>query len=157
MSKLKDFMSLSNVARHGLQIKMSSVYEIPPQEFNLKLAQALKEIPEFQMPEWAYFVKTSTSKERPPESSDYWHKRAASILKQIYIQEIVGVGRLRTKYGSRKDRGMKPEKFYKAGGKIIRTILQQAEKAGFVEKAELNKKKGRKLTKSGKELLDSIK
>lgn len=133
-----------------------SVYDIPADEYNKKLAEALKQIPEFKMPEWAAFVKTSVARERPPAETDFWYKRAASILRQIYIKGIVGVNRLRTRYGGRKNRGMKPEEFRKGSGKIIRTILQQAEKAGIVEKFK-DKRAGRRLTTKGKELLDSIK
>ena len=40
----------------------NSVYELSAQEYNLKLAEALKEIPEFKEPEWAQFVKIWCSK-----------------------------------------------------------------------------------------------
>lgn len=139
---------------------MNPVYEIPAQEYNNKLAEALREKEEFQMPEWALFIKTSVSKTRPPEKTDWWYFRVASILRQIYIKGVVGVNRLRTKYGSRKNRGMKPEVFKKASGKIIRTMLQQAEKAGLIEKFKeqvKGKRMGRQLTKQGKEFLESIK
>ena len=132
-----------------------SIYEITAQEYNLKLAEALKKLPEFKKPEWVEFVKSSPSKSRPIEDGDFWHKRAASILRQIYKNDHVGVGRLRTRYGSRKDRGMKPGKFQRAGGKIIRTILQQSDKAGFTEVIK-GKKAGRKLTVKGKEFLELI-
>ncbi len=134
-----------------------SIYDIPAAEYNEKLAEALKQIPEFKMPEWAAYVKTSVARERPPAEEDWWYKRAASILRQIYIKGIVGVNRLRTRYGGRKNRGSKPEEFRKGSGKIIRVILQQAEKAGFVEKVKTNKKAGRQLTEKGKNFLDSIK
>ncbi len=138
-------------------MKTSSVYEMPADEYNKKLAAALKEIPEFKEPEWAAFVKLGVAKKRPPQEKDFWHKRAASILRQIYIHEVVGVNRLRTRYGSKKNRGMKPEKFKKAGGKIIRVILQQAETAGLLEKYnESGKRAGRRLTEKGKELLEGI-
>jgi len=133
-----------------------SVYEIRSDVYNEKLAEALKQMAEFKMPEWACFVKTSTNRERPPLEGDWWYKRAASILRQLYIHEVVGVGRLRTRYGGRKDRGQKPERFKKGSGKIIRVILQQAEAAGFVEKFKTSKKAGRKLTEKGKEFLDNI-
>ena len=141
---------------------MVSVYELDAQEYNLKLAEALKKIPEFKEPEWLAFVKSSPSKERPIEDVDFWYKRAASILKQIYKKKIVGVNRLRTKYGSKKNRGYAPEKFMKAGGKIIRTILQQSDQAGFTEiakdiKGVREKKPGRQLTQKGKEFMESIK
>ena len=132
-----------------------AVYDIFPGEYNTKLAAALKEISEFKAPEWVAFVKTSSAKERPSIEPDFWHKRAASVLRQLYINKVVGVGRLRTRYGGRKNRGMKPEKFKKGSGKIIRVILQQAEQAGLVEKVK-TKRAGRSLTKKGKELLENI-
>jgi len=137
------------------------VYDFEAQEYNLKLAKALKKIPEFKQPEWSEFVKSAPSKERPIEDPDFWHKRAASILKQIYKNEVVGVNRLKTRYGSKKNRGSKPEKFRKAGGKIIRTILQQSDKIGFTEIKKITKgikgKPGRQLTEKGKLFLDEIK
>ena len=133
-----------------------SVYEQNPEQYNERLAEALKQKEEFKMPEWAGFVKTGISKERPPAESDFWYKRAASILRQLYINKLVGVGRLRTRYGSKQNRGGRPEKFKKASGKIIRIILQQAETAGLVEQFK-GKKAGRRLTEKGKEFLDSIK
>lgn len=135
------------------------VYETESQEYNLKLAQALAKMPEFKEPEWATFVKSGPSKQRPIEDLEFWHKRAASILRQIYKNKIVGVNRLRTRYGSRKDRGFQPPEFRRASGKIIRTILQQADKAGLTEKTITKikgRRAGRQLTKKGKELLDSI-
>jgi len=133
-----------------------AVYDTNPQEYNKKLAEALKKIPEFSAPDWVYFVKSGTNKARPPQEEDFWHVRAASILKQIYIKGVLGVSRLRTRYGGRKKRGMPPAEFRKSSGKMIRMILQQAEKAGFVEKAT-GKKKGRKLTKKGVQFMEEIK
>lgn len=132
-----------------------AVYDIEPQEYNKKLAEALKKLEEFEVPAWSNFVKTSVSRQRPPQE-EFWHNRAASILRQIYIKGVVGVSRLRTKYGGRKKRGVRPEEFRKASGKIIRLILQQAEKAGLLEKST-GKKKGRKLTSKGIKFLESVK
>jgi len=69
-----------------------TVYDIPANEYNTKLAEALKKIEEFEAPAWSYFVKTSVARQRPP-SEEFWHKRAASILRQICIKGVVGVGR----------------------------------------------------------------
>jgi small subunit ribosomal protein S19e len=139
-----------------------AVYDIDSHDYNIKLAEALKKIPEFKEPEWAQYVKTGPAKQRPASEPDFWHKRAASVLRQIYRKNMVGVNRLRTRYGSKKTRGYKPEKFKRAGGKIIRTILQQADKAGLTEVAKIVKdgrtrRTGRQLTPKGREFLDSIK
>ena len=50
---------------------------------------------------------------------------------------------------------MKPPRFKKSSGKIIRSLLQQAEAAGFAEKST-GKKAGRQLTKKGKDFLESV-
>ena len=133
----------------------STLYEIESEKFIRALAEKLKTIEEFKMPEWALFVKTGQAKERPPEEKDWWYIRAASVLRKLYIKGLVGVGKLRNYYGSRKDRGAKPEKFRKASGKILRTMLQQATKAEFAEHIK-EKKAGRRLTKKGKLCLDQL-
>lgn len=135
---------------------MVDIRTIESGKYNALLAEALKKVPEFKKPEWADFVKTSTHKQRPSSELDFWHKRTASILRQIYIRGIAGVERLRTRYGGRKDRGQRPPEFRKSGGKIIRVILQQAEAAGFVEKVK-DKKSGRKLTDKGRQFLEAVK
>lgn len=116
-----------------------ALHDTNPAEYNAKLAAKLKEMDEFEAPEWSLFVKTGAGKVRPPAEEDFWQKRAASILRQIYINKIVGVNRLKTRYGNRKKRGSQPEEFRKASGKIIRTMLQQAEKAGLLEKVKIPK------------------
>jgi len=138
-------------------MEKNPVYEMIASEYNSKLAEALKKFEEIKAPEWSLFVKTGVSRKRPSQEKDFWYKRAASILRQIYINKIVGVNRLKTRYGSKKNRGMKPERFRKASGKIIRVILQQAEAAGLLEKfSESGKKAGRRLTDKGKELMEGV-
>lgn len=132
-----------------------TIFAKDPVSFIPALAAQLKGKEEFQIPEWALFSKTGMSRERPPADADFWYTRGASILRQLYIHGVVGVGKLRTRYGSRKDRGGRPDKFKKSGGKIIRVLLQQAEAAGLVEKVT-KLQHGRRLTAAGRDLLDSI-
>jgi small subunit ribosomal protein S19e len=138
------------------------IYELSGEKFNKLLANLLKEIPEINAPEWIVYVKSSSGKERPIEDPDFWYKRTASILRSAYLKGIIGVNRLRTKYGSKKNRGSKPESFRKAGGKIIRTILQQCDAAGLTEidkgvRGVRSRKPGRKLTEKGKTFLENVK
>ena len=134
---------------------MADIKGIEAGKYNELLAKALKSSGIFEKPEWVDFVKTAPNRERPTNEEDFFYKRAASVLRQIYIRGIVGVERLRNRYGGRKDRGGKPAKFVKGSGKLIRLILQQAETGGLLKKAEGNKK-GRTLTDEGKELLESV-
>jgi small subunit ribosomal protein S19e len=133
---------------------MTDVRAIEPGKYNKVLADALKKEGFFEEPQWVRLVKTGAGKQRPNIEEDFWFKRAASILRQLYVHETVGVQRLRTRYGNRKDRGSKPDKFYRGAGKIIRVILQQAESAGLVEKVK-SKKAGRKLTIKGRQFLEN--
>lgn len=134
---------------------MKDIRTIEAGKYNRLLAEALKKIPEFEKPELIDFVKTSTHKARPNIEPNFWHKRAASILRQVYVRKIIGVQRLRSRYGGRKDRGSQPPEFRKGGGKIVRKILQQAESAGLIEKSKGNKA-GRQLTEKGKSFLESF-
>jgi len=131
------------------------VYDIDADKLIKELAAKLKGMDEFKVPEWAYFVKTSMARQRPPVEREWWFTRAASILRQMYTHGVVGVNRLRVKYGGKQNRGMKPSRFKKGSGKNIRVILQQAELAGLIEKVK-GKRAGRKLTTKGKEFLESI-
>ena len=99
---------------------MASVNDIGPEKANQLLASELKKMDKITPPSWASFVKTGNHKERPPENPDWWFIRAASILKNIYNHGPVGVSKMRSRYGGKKDRGRKPERFAKASGNIIR-------------------------------------
>lgn len=130
---------------------MTTVYDVPADKLIEKVAEKLEKMEEIKPPEWAAYVKTGAHKELPPTQKNWWYIRCASILRRIYIDGPVGVSRLRTYYGGRKRRGVKPPRFRKGSGAIIRKALQQLEKAGFVEKA----KEGRRITPKGMSFLDN--
>ena len=134
---------------------MTTVFDIQGNLLVSKLKDELKKIGQLKPPAWAKFAKTGVAKKKPPENDDFWYWRAASILRQLYIAgRPVGVQRLRTRYGSKNDKGRKPARFKKAGGSIIREVLQQLETAGLVKKSLDEGKKGRLLTPKGKSMLD---
>lgn len=130
--------------------------DVDPRKFNEVCKEELKKIEKIKPPDWAMFVKTGVHKQLPPRQEDWWYIRTASILRRIYLDGPVGIERLRTFYGGRKDRGHKPERFKKAGGSIIRKCLQQLEGAGLVEKSKDSKKKGRVISEKGKTFLKKV-
>lgn len=136
-------------------IDITNVKEIEPNKLINAMAKLMKEENIIQMPEWAKFVKTGTGKERPPENEDWWYLRSASMLRRIYLNGPIGTERLRTCYGSRKSHGVVPHHFSKAGGKIIRTILQQLEKAEMIKPSE-TKKKGRVVSPKGQKFINRL-
>lgn len=127
------------------------IYKVNQHELVLELAKELKN--HIEMPEWALFVKTGVHRETIPRNPDWWYIRAASILRVTYKLGPIGVSKLRTKYGGRKNRGVRPDKFALASGKVIRTILQQLEKAELIKQSAVGVHKGRITTPSGASLL----
>jgi small subunit ribosomal protein S19e len=102
------------------------------------------------------FAKTCAGRERQPVNPDWWYVRAASVLRRVALVGPVGTEKLRTHYGGRKNRGHKPERFYKASGNVLRTILKQLDKAGLTKPVEKGQNKGRIITAKGQELLYSL-
>lgn len=105
------------------------------------------------MPDWALFVKTGVHRETVPRNADWWYIRAASILRVCYKQGPIGVSKLRNKYGGKQNRGVRPDKFARASGKVIRTILQQLQTAELVKEHTVGTHKGRIATPAGASLL----
>jgi len=134
---------------------MATIYDV---EGNKLIESAAKELAkDIKAPEWAAFVKTGMAQDRVPAREDWWQVRAASILRTLYkARGPLGTQKLRTKYGSRKNRGHKPERFYRASGKIIRVMLQQLEKAGYIIQKDVAGHKGRIITGKGKSFLDKL-
>ena len=87
------------------------IRQIEPKKFIEICKEELKKIKEIKPPEWSRFAKTGVHKKFPPQQDDWWYIRSASILRRIYLDGPVGVARLRTYYGGRKERGHKPETF----------------------------------------------
>jgi len=129
-------------------------YNIKKQELVEKLSKELKSVKEVKAPDWAKFVKTGVSKEFPPVEQDWWYFRTASILRKVAEKGPIGVSKLRNDYGSKKNRGYKPERFFKASGNIIRKALQQLETAGFIKQDQKGNHKGRVLTPAGEKFLN---
>ena len=132
---------------------MTTVYDVPADQLIPRVATELKGRPELAPPAWAEFAKTGVHKEMPPEDPDWWFTRAAAVLRRVYIDGPVGVQRMRTFYGGRKNRGAKPNAFRKGSGSGIREQLQQLEAAGLILK---RKEGGRTVAPAGMSFLDGI-
>jgi len=127
-----------------------AVYDVPAAELIKRASEDFKK--EMQQPAFVPYVKTGVSRERAPQSKDWWFVRTASILYRIYKDGPVGTEGLRTYYGGRKNRGLKPERFKKASGKVIRTCLQALEKSGYIQRDK--SKKGRIVSPKGQSYLE---
>jgi small subunit ribosomal protein S19e len=131
---------------------MTTVYDIPPDVLINRVAEELKGLEAIETPEWAKFAKTGVHKQAPPEDYNWWYIRAAAVLRRVYVDGPVGVQRMRSFYGGKQDRGSNPYRFRRGSGSVIRTVLQQREAAGFVEKVP----DGRKISPTGRSFMDGI-
>ncbi len=134
---------------------MTTLYDVPVEALIEAVADRLAEEDEVEEPDWLQFVKTGVDRELPPEQDDFWVRRSASLLRKVAVDGPVGVGSLRTEYGSAKQGSnryqVRPRQQSQSSGKIIRTALQQLEEAGYVATAE---GEGRTVTPDGQGFLD---
>ena len=133
---------------------MATIYDVDASKLIDKASSRLKEL--VKAPGFTNYVKTGHSKERPPAEKDWYYKRLASVLRAVYVRGPIGTNRLRTKYGSRKNRGMAEERSYKGAGKVVRIALQELERLGFIKQVEKGIHKGRIITPKGKSFLDKL-
>jgi small subunit ribosomal protein S19e len=130
---------------------MTTVFDVPAMEMINKLAGILKENEKIVPPEWAGNVKTGVHKELPPTNDDWWYVRCAAVLRKIYTDGPIGIERLRSVYGGKKDNGSQPFHKAKGSGSIARKSVQQLEAAGFLQKV----KDGRTVSAKGRSMMDN--
>jgi small subunit ribosomal protein S19e len=134
---------------------MGNVRDVPADKLIPALAEALKKVDAVKPHPSAGLVKSGVNTERPPEQTDFWYLRSAAVLRKLYLTGPVGTRRLRTAFGGKRRRGHKPPHVRKAGGKFIRLMLQQMEKAGFLAKVE-KPPYGRVITPKGQKFADRV-
>jgi len=134
---------------------LPTVYDVPADELIRRTAAHLREnVLEVSPHPLAGLVKTSSQRENPPESTDFWYIRCASILRKIYLGKFVGIDELRKVYGGLwGSRGNVGKHKRRSGGAMIRACLKQLEAAGLVKIVD---KRGRALTEKGVAVLDTL-
>jgi small subunit ribosomal protein S19e len=132
---------------------MAKIYDVPADNLILKLSEVLK-TEDIPAPSWAVFVKTGAHADKPPQKSDWWYTRCASILRKIYLHGPLTVNDLRTIYGDGKRNMYYGARHHKdASGAVIRNAIHGLEKLGYLEKVE---KKGSVVTSQGMQKLDKL-
>lgn len=130
---------------------MSAIQEVPASELIREIATLFRENPAIKEPGFVPFVKTGSHRERAPIQKGWYFTRLASVLYRVYVDGPLGTESLRSYYGGRKSRGVKPEKFRKASGKVLRVCMQELEKQGLIQK---HKKGGREISSRGQSMLE---
>lgn len=133
---------------------MTTPFDIPANSYIEALSKYLADnIDTVTPPPWARFIKTGVHAERTPTNENWWYLRCASILRKLYMNNFLGISRLRLEYGGRSTVKGRPKHFRRGSGAIIRKALQQLESAGLVTKVP---KKGRTLTSEARSTMDKI-
>ena len=131
---------------------MAKVYDVPADLLITQLAEILKK-EDIPAPSWTPYVKTGSHADRPPQKSDWWYTRCASILRKVYVHGPIGIDDLRKMYGGGKPVSYGAAHHRESGGAIIRKAVQGLEKLGYVEKVA---GKGRVSSKQGMQKLDRL-
>lgn len=135
------------------ELVMTTLYDVPAEDLIEALAEELDG--RIEAPDWSEFTKSGVDAELPPEQDDFWHVRAASLLRRVAIQGPIGIGSLASEYGGTKSGSNRyrvaPGKSVDGSRKIIRTILQDLEDEGLVE---IREGEGRAVSADGQALLD---
>lgn len=132
---------------------MTHPEDVPASALLPRLAEELKSRNVVTPPTWASFVKTGVHKQRAPVEVDWWYLRSASVLRKVYLKGTVGVARLASEYGGKRDRGSAPNHARSGSRSVLREIVQQLEKAGLVQPY---KNGGRRVSPQGQKLLDTV-
>jgi small subunit ribosomal protein S19e len=130
---------------------MVTAYDVEANKLIENAAKKLKDM-KIAKPEFVGMVKSGAHAARPPQSDEFWYFRCASILRQAYMNDSIGINRLRRHYGGKKRRGVRPGRHAPAGGSTIRKAMQELERAGLMVK----QKAGRTLSPKGRKFLDSV-
>jgi len=134
---------------------MATIYDVPADALLEEAAARLED--RIEEPDWVQFTKAGEDRELPPEQDDFYHVRAASLLRKVADRGPIGVERLATAYGG-KQRGsnrytVAPGKHRAGSKKLVRKPLQQLEEEGLVETAQ---GEGRRVSPEGQSFLDEV-
>jgi len=132
---------------------MATAFDVPADRLIPRIAEELKKIETIAPPDWAAYAKTGRHREKSPVSNDWWHVRAAAVLRKIYVEGPVGTTRLAAMYGGKADRGSKPNRAVRGSRSISRVTVQQLEKSQLVQK---QKDGGRVVTAKARKMVDSV-
>ena len=136
----------------GDQNNMTTPYDIPAKDLIEVIAKKLEKDANIEIPKENIYSKTGLDRESPPTNKNWWHIRCAAILRKVYINNNIGVERMREEFGGKLNRGVKKSKARAGSGTIARRALQQLEKAGYITKI---RGRGRMLSPKGRSFMDN--
>lgn len=135
---------------------MVTLYDVPAEALLEALADRLED--RLDEPDWLAFTKAGVDREFPPVEPDFYHTRAASVLRRIAIDGPVGIDRLSTYYGGAKEGSNRygTSRTVRVDGsrKLLRSIVQGLEEADLVERPPNGE--GRVVSPEGRSFIDGV-
>src|SRR2546428_14175103 len=116
---------------------MAKAYDVPADLLINKLSEILKS-EDITPPNWIPFVKTGSHAQKPPQQSDWYYTRCASLLRKIYLHGPIGIQDLRTMHGGTKAVGYGGAPHRDVGVAIIRTAMLKLQKLCDLSITEAN-------------------
>ena len=95
---------------------MAKVYDVPADVLIDKLANILKNE---DLEITRVIEKVKTDADKPPQDSEWWHTRCASIMRKIYFNGPIGVNELKKDYGGGRPSGYGAAHHKDASGAIM--------------------------------------
>lgn len=131
---------------------MTTPYDVPAKDLIEGIAKKLEKDTNIETPKENIYSKTGVNRENPPTIKNWWYIRCAAILRKVYLNNNIGVERMREEFGGKKNCGSKKSKAKAGSGTIARRAFQQLEKAGYISKI---KGRGRMLSPKGRSFIDN--
>ena len=74
-----------------LGVPMTTYHDVPADMFIPALADRLGDVGAIVAPDWAAYAKTGVTRERPPTQENWWHLRAAAVLRKVARRGPIGI------------------------------------------------------------------
>ncbi|KAL0229959.1 hypothetical protein PCE1_003523 [Barthelona sp. PCE] len=131
---------------------MPGLKQVTADQFIQACGLHLKNANILELPTEITYIKSAPGRELGPQDPDWFFKRAAAILRRVYIQPGIGLGGFAKYFGAKARNGHARNHGALAARGVIRRIIQNFEKAGLIEQST----KGRVLSSEGRRVCDTV-
>lgn len=134
--------------------KGATVRDVPANKWVANMAAQLQREGKLFVPACSEgLIKTGHGRERAPQCTAWYYRRAASVLRRIAVRGCVGYGGLSKAYANLKNRGSKVERTIRAATGPLHWVCRSLEGLKLVTKG---KKQGHVITREGRKRADSV-
>ncbi|MGP6220604.1 30S ribosomal protein S19e [Caldiplasma sukawensis] len=124
---------------------MVNIKQVPPKLLIEKMKEELQKDEKISEPEWTKYLKAGSHREKSWTQDDWYYRRLASTLRKVYVKGKIGIQKISSDYGGKRDKGSAMYHPVEGSRYIIRKMFQKLEELGYLEKT----KEGRKVTPKG--------